>query len=314
MARIENKNATLRVVSSADSQVHVATTDRERPDEGGGHHAFQVIWYVTNILLLAAILTAAYSSVWEYSTRMYLKGFSDAIIPAVGTPEEKIEAILHWMSDGPSRREYVPDGSIRDPAETLNYGSLLKVCGTATNAFLNLADSAGLRSRRLLLLGPDHRTTHVVAEVLIEGRWIVVDPAFRTILQDSAGRTLTRKDLSNHSVFMTATSGIPNYDPTYTYDRTVHVRMARLGSLGGYLRLVLNRIVPGWEDSATASLLLERESLATMVAATFLVMVLILIRTLLRWYGAHRLGILRPRITTRTLRAWNILFRSSKAT
>ena len=180
------------------------------------------------------------------------------------------------MSNGPARRESAPDGSVRDPTETLNYASLLKVCGSATNAFVNLADSAGLRSRRLLLLDPHRLTMHVVAEVLVDGRWIVVDPAFRTILRDSAGRTVTRKQLSDRSVFLAATGGIPGYDPSYTYDRTVHVRMARLGRAGYYLRLVFNQIAPGWEDSMTASLLLERESLATMVAAIFSMMILVL--------------------------------------
>jgi hypothetical protein len=302
-ARMRNKNTTLRVVSSTDPDVRESRMGRARPDGRRGHTLFQVVWFATNILLLLAILTAAYSAFWEYSTRRYVKGFSDAIIPASGTPEEKIEAILHWMSNGPARRDYAPDGSIRDPTETLNYASLLKVCGSATNAFVNLADSAGLSSRRLLLLGPDRLTTHVVAEVLVDGRWIVVDPAFRTVLRDSAGRTLTRKDLADRPVFLTATSAIPGYDPSYTYDRTVHVHTARLGGLGYFLRLVFNRIAPGWEDSVTASLLLERESLATMVAAIFLLMILILARVFLRWYGTRHLGLRPPHMRARMLRA-----------
>ena len=154
-ARMRKQSRTLRVVSSTDSDVREGTADRVRPDQRAGRHTlFQVMWFVTNTLLLVAILAAAYSAVWEYSTRRYLEGFSDAIIPASGTPEEKIDAILHWMSNGPARRESAPDGSVRDPTETLNYASLLKVCGSATNAFVNLADSAGLRSRRLLLLDP----------------------------------------------------------------------------------------------------------------------------------------------------------------
>lgn len=103
----------------------------------------------------------------------------------------------------------------------------------------------------------------------------------RTVLRDSAGRTLTRKQLSDRSVFLAATSGIPGYDPSYTYDRTVHVRMARDG-VDLFLRPVFNRLAPSSEDSVAASLLLERKSLATMVAAIFLAM--ILVRTSLRWY------------------------------
>src|SRR5580658_7234151 len=98
----------------AESDVRVNATGRVLPDESvRGHAAFQVVWYVTNVLLLFSILVAASSVVWEYSTRRYLQGFSDAVVPASGTPEEKIEAILHWMSSGPARRELDPDPSVR---------------------------------------------------------------------------------------------------------------------------------------------------------------------------------------------------------
>ena len=312
-SRMRNKSRILAVVPNIASDVREDVTDQVRPNELGRHALFRAFWLATDVLLLLAILAAAYSGVWEYSTQRYVEGFSDAVVPASGAPEEKIEAILHWMSDGPARRESTPDGSVRDPIETLNYASLLKVCGSATNAFINLADSAGMPSRRLLLLDSNRLTMHVVAEVRVDGRWIVVDPAFRTVLRDSIGKTLTRKQLRDRSVFLAATSGIPHYDPIYTYDRTVHVRMARLGGVGYYLRSVSNRVAPGWEDSVTTSLVLERESLAAMVAAIFLVMILILVGTFLRWYGTRRLGIRRPQLRARMLRAWSAFLDSSTA-
>jgi hypothetical protein len=311
---MRNKLGTVRAISGPDPSLDEATLDVVRPDEGlERHRLFRAAWVVTSALLLLAIAAAAYSVVWEYSTRRYVKGFSDAIVPSSATPEEKIDAILHWMSNGPARRDHGPDGSIRDPTETLNYASLLKVCGTATNAFVNLADSAGLSSRRLLLLDQNRRTMHVVAEVLVDGRWIVVDPVFRTVLRDATGNTVTRKDLTSRPVFLAATRGIPGYDPIYTYDRTEHVRMARLGGMGSFLRVTFGRLAPGWEDSVTASLVLERESLATMMGAVFLVMVLILIRIFLRWYGVRRLGVHPPEMGARMLRAWSAYFDSGTA-
>jgi len=98
--------------------------------------------------------------------RWYLDGFSDAIVPNSLPPEQKVEAILNWMRAEPSRAiASDPDAlSKRDPETTLTYKQLLNVCGTATNAFLNLARSSDLRVRRLLLLAPDRTTKHVVAE------------------------------------------------------------------------------------------------------------------------------------------------------
>jgi len=108
----------------------------------------------------------------------------------------------------------------------------LEVCGTATNAFLNLARSSDLRVRRLLLLSPDRRTKHVVAEVLIGDRWIIIDPTYRVIMKDAQGRNLTRSDLRNPAVFAEAISLIPNYPREYNYEQFAHVRLADCRSMG----------------------------------------------------------------------------------
>jgi hypothetical protein len=269
------------------------------------HRVFLATWYAINFLLVISILAAMYSIVWEYSTRRYLKGFSDAIVPATAAPEEKIEAIINWMAHGPSRQDSGPDPASpdRDPADTLNYNSLLRICGTATNAFINLADSGGLGARRLLLMDSQRFTKHVVAEVLIDGRWIVVDPAYRAIPRNSEGRLLTSRDLADPAVFSAATRNIPDYDSAYTFDHTAHVRVSRLRFVGLPLRKTLDILLPGWEDSTTVSLLLERSSLASMVFALVLVFFLSLLRVLLRWYGEKRMGFRSIRIREQFRRA-----------
>jgi hypothetical protein len=289
--------------ASQNSAGELAEMELRKP----AHALFRSVWYAGNILLILAILLAGYSAVWEYSTRKYLKGFSDAVVPLSSSDEAKAEAILRWMSNGPSRQPAGPDTNSpdRDPTDTLNFASLLRVCGSATNAFLNLGDSAGLVVRRLLLLNPQGGTKHVVAEVLINGRWIVVDPAFRTVMRGSDGGLLTREQLSDPAVFSDATRNIKDYDPVDTYESTAHVRVIRLGSVGLVLRGVLNRLLPDWEDSTAVSLLMERESLATMVAALVLVFLLGLLRVGLRWYGERRLGIRPVRVRQQIRRAFH---------
>jgi len=269
------------------------------------HTFFRACWYCANCLFALSVLLVLYSAVWEYSTRRYLKGFSDAIVPESSSAQEKVEAIMNWISHGPARQEAGPSISSpdRNPTDTLNYASLLRVCGSATNAFINLADSAGLSARRLLLLDSRRLTKHVVGEVLVDGRWIVVDPAFRTIFSSPDGRLLTREDLTDPAVFAAATRGIPGYDPSYTFDRTSHIRIARLWLIGRPMRRVLDQLVPGWDDSAVVSLLLERESLATLLFAFLLVGVLGFVRALLRRYGERRLGVRPVRIRQQFLRA-----------
>jgi hypothetical protein len=222
-----------------------------------------------------------------------LKGFSDAIVPATSPGDEKIEAILHWIAHGPARKRSEADArqSDRDPTDTLNYQALLQVCGTATNAFINLVDTGHMEVRRLLLVDAHQMTKHVVAEVLVDGRWIVVDPSFRAVMRGTDGRALTREELADPATFAFATRNLLGYDPSYTYDHVVHIRLARLHIIGALLRRTLDRFAPGWEDTTSTTLLVERESFAAMVASFLLLILLILLRTALRWYGEKRLGV-----------------------
>jgi len=139
----------------------------------------------------------------------------------------------------------------------------------------------------------------------IDGRWIVVDPVYRTVLRGSDGGLLTREQLSDPAVFSAATRGIRDYNSQDNYQLTAHVRMGRLGLIGLPLRNGLNRVLPGWEDSTALSLLMERESLATMVFALVSVFLLGFLRVGLRWYGERRLGIQPLRIRQQVRRAFH---------
>ena len=274
------------------------------------YRAFRVIWWSSNLLLATAFAAMLSTCVREYSVRRYLDGFSDAIVPNGQPPEQKVEAILNWMHAEPSRVDTTnPDAlAARDPRMTLTYRQLLHVCGTATNAFLNLARSSDLRVRRLLLLSPEHTTKHVVAEVLIGGQWIIVDPTYRVIMKDSRGRYLTRGDLRNPAMFSEAVSAIPNYPREYNYESFAHVRLARLPLDGLHLRGLLGSLYPGWDEAVDWSLLLERESFFYLVLSAAAAMFFLLLRAGLAWYADHRLRIPRFRLREHTVRAGAAFF------
>ncbi|HTT33626.1 MAG TPA: transglutaminase domain-containing protein [Methylomirabilota bacterium] len=269
------------------------------------HRVFRAIWWICNGLLVVAILSTIYAGVREFSVRRYLDGYSDAIVPNFLPAEEKVEAILGWMRAETSRgvAEDPEKLARRDPQMTLNYVQLLRVCGTATNAFLNLARASDLQVRRLLLLTPDRQAKHVVAEVLINGKWIIVDPTYRVIMRDAQGRFLTRKDLQNPAIFEQAASAIPNYPREYGYERFAHVRLARLPLDGLHLRKVLDSIFPGWDEAVDWSLLLERESFFYLVLAATATLFFLLVRAVLAWYADSRLRIPRFHLREHMIRA-----------
>jgi hypothetical protein len=269
------------------------------------HLIFRVVWRSVNLLLVAVVVSSLYAGVREYSVRRYLDGFSDAIVPNAMPEEQKLQAILDWMRAEPSRATAAdPDAlSKRDPEMTLTYTQLLNVCGTATNAFLNLARSSDLRARRLLLLTPDNNTKHVVAEVLIGERWIVVDPTYRVIMKDTKGHFLTRKDLQDPAIFEQAVGAVPDYPRIYNYDHFGHVRLARLPYVGFGVRKTLDAIAPSWEEALDWSLLLERESFFYLVMSVAAVLAFLLLRAVLAWYADSRLRIPRFHLREHALRA-----------
>jgi hypothetical protein len=261
----------------------------------GKHVAFKFVWRTTNALLVMCLAGMVYAAGWEYSVRQYLKGFSDAVVPAAATPEQKVEAILSWMRSGPLRAETINPEALpqRDPAATLNYKQLLSVCGTATNAFLNLAHSSNVSVRRLLLLTPERTAKHVVAEVLLDDKWAIVDPTYRILMRDKQGHVLTRGDLRDPAVFAEATSVVPNYPGIYDYKSFAHVRLARLPLQGLGLRHVLDRFYPGWDELFDWSLLLERESFFVLCVFLAGSLFLLLSRGALALYSDRRLKIPR---------------------
>lgn len=263
------------------------------------------MWWGANVLLVAVVASSLCAGFREYSVRKYLRGFSDAVVPETASPEQKVEAILGWMRRGPSRYVAANPAELpaRDPQATLNYRQLLTVCGTATNAFLNLGRSGGLNVRRLLLLTPERNTKHVVAEVLIDDRWIIVDPAYRIILRNAQGEMLTREELRAPEVFRQAISTLPDYPRDYNYDHYAHVRLARMPLYGLSLHRVLDRALPGWDEAMNWNLLLERESFFVLVISVCLTLFFLLLRAVLAWYADRRLRIPRFHLREHALRA-----------
>jgi hypothetical protein len=274
------------------------------------HLLFRSIWWLSNVLLSVALVATVWSGVWEFSMRKYLKGFSDAIVSQAAPPRQKAEAILAWMRNGPPRLEVQPLAAVsaRDPQDTLNYRQLLEVCGTATNAFLNLSRSAGLNARRLLLLTPERTANHVVAELELDGRWVIVDPAFRTFLKDSHGNLLTRKELQNPEIFREATGSLPGYLPEYTYDRFAHVRLAALPFHGAQIRSLFERVFPNWDEYLDWSLLLERRSFMYLFISVNSLIILMLVRVILGWLADNRLKIPRFHLRANLSRATAAFF------
>lgn len=245
--------------------------------------------YGNNILAAIAVGLLLYSLAWTYSTHRYLKGFTDAIVPLNGSPQQKTDALLDWLRHQPERNNAVVEGTanLRDPVNIVQNQSLLKICGSASNAFLNLANAAGLNARRLLLLQHTGGANHVVAEVQWDDRWVVVDPQHGTIFKDASGRALSKEDLRNPDVFQDAISRIPGYSPDYTFQRTAHVHLRRVPSLG-LVRRMLDTVYPRWEEAYDWGYFAENPSLWPALLSLPLFLLSAIVRLFVRRYGRPR--------------------------
>jgi hypothetical protein len=153
-----------------------------------------------------------------------------------------------------------------------------------------------------LLLNAQGTANHVDAEVLLQDNWAVVDPTFRRILRDSHGAVLTRDQLRDVSVLRAATQGLAGYIPAYSFGHTAHLRLARVPFLGPLAGRLGDSLLPGWDASEFTTLFLERESFAALVCSAFSFVSFFLMRMLLSWYGASRLGVHRVHFVERLRR------------
>jgi hypothetical protein len=71
---------------------------------------------------------------------------------------------------------------------------------------------------------------------------------------------------------------------------------------------LLNSVVPGWEEAADWSLLLERESFFVLCVSLTAAALLLALRVLLAWYADRRLGISRFRFRRHILQAGAAFF------
>ena len=82
------------------------------PQRPKKRRVFSALSHAANALLIASLLLTAYGATWEYSTRCYLRGFSDAVVPYAASPQQKIEAILSWIGTGPARIASSPEDAL----------------------------------------------------------------------------------------------------------------------------------------------------------------------------------------------------------
>jgi len=257
---------------------------------------FRPIWWSCNLLLVLALAATFYAGVWEYSVRQYLKGVSTAIIPNSASQQQKLEIILARMSAKPALPAQEPGelNSLADLLENLKDEGLFEISDTNLDYFLNLSWSAGLQSRPLYLLSKENQITRSVAEVRLEGRWIIVDPDLHAIMKDAKGNLLSRNDLQHpETSAMGPTNSLSGYLPERPYAKVTNLRIAASPHFESSLWNRLEKFLSKSEEYLHWSPPFERRSFLYLFSSIGSLLCLLSVRAVLAWMADHYLGIPR---------------------
>ena len=130
-------------------------------------------------------------------------------------------------------------------AEVLRYGCDYRgPCGSSTRVVVTLLQASGVPSRSLFLFGPDNRHDHTVVEARVDGRWVVVDPAFGVVMHRRDGVLATAADLAADPAFYHAqVDTIHDYVQSYSYESTANFNWHKVPVVLPALRRMLVQVL-----------------------------------------------------------------------
>lgn len=128
------------------------------------------------------------------------------LVATATSDRARLEAMMNWAHENVRPQYAAPGRIVRD-----NFYDIVRrgfgFCDQTAHVFATLATYAGYDSRLWFLINDEGVSPHAVAEVLIEGHWVVVDPWQGVVWKSTDGRLATIADAT------------PELLATWGYDR-----------------------------------------------------------------------------------------------
>lgn len=117
-------------------------------------------------------------------------------------------------------------------------------CGTKAWLLVLLAGRAGLAARELRLCDARHIARHVVCEVRLAGRWVVLDPTADVAFRRQDGRLATVAELRDRRLLAVnmARAAPPYHRDSFRFDHAERLHFEKLPLVGGLARRLAARI------------------------------------------------------------------------
>jgi hypothetical protein len=124
--------------------------------------------------------------------QLFLHSVAAVVTRGAGSDEEKLRRIFHWtcctVEDG-GGGVVIAD----DPSRAALRGT--GFCDQSAAVLATVAHYSGLNSRLYFLRGPNGTSWHTVAQVMVSGKWILVDTTWNRILTRRDGSWATLDDV-----------------------------------------------------------------------------------------------------------------------
>ncbi len=238
------------------------------------HPLFRAVWYTGNILLISrSVAGRVFGRLGVFDPQILERVFRCRRSRFSHPPKAKVEAILRWMSQGPARPAGRSGSFFTRPRSNRYFQLHVAVAKFAVRRQMPSSTSLIARDAGPAPVAPRFPANDEARGGRGLDRW-ALDCRRSGISHDAARQPMAASDAratERSAVFLRRDPRRSAVTTDYTYDRTVHVRLSRLGLMAPPLRSALNLISPRLGRFHTLSLLMERESLATMVVALIFV-------------------------------------------
>ncbi|MGE0706280.1 MAG: transglutaminase family protein, partial [Vicinamibacterales bacterium] len=125
---------------------------------------------------------------------LFFRETAARLVASKETHEDRLTALMEWTHENVRPQFAAPARVVPDTfVDIIRRGH--GYCDQSAHVFATLAHFAGYRSHLLFLRRPDGRSPHTVAEVLVDDRWVLVDPWLDYLFVNREGRLAGVEDL-----------------------------------------------------------------------------------------------------------------------
>jgi transglutaminase superfamily protein len=202
--------------------------------------------------LLGVLAISSLLCLWQLALFTVDSSFVDGICAVVARPESPPEQramqLFRWVNsyddEELSSSAATPPRGLLTPRAMIEHRAYFRAnCGSKAWLLAILARHAGLQARELRLCDARHEARHVVCEVLIGSRWLVLDPTVDLDFRRRDGQLATAAELRDPALLAVNARRADYYDlQRWQFTHAERLHFEKVPLVGGLLRRLAARL------------------------------------------------------------------------